>query len=879
MTRQERIEDLFAALWDLPKAEQLRALERLDEPDIRLELESLLRHAAVPGETVAAAPAVIGEAIQAASTAGRFDPRLGCSVGHYRIERLIGQGGMGDVYEAVREDDFLKLVAVKVMRRGLDADAAYFRFQQERQLLASLEHPNIARLLDGGESGGCLYLVLEFVEGVPVDQYCRGQSREQILNLFLKVCSAVNYAHRAFVVHRDLKPANILVTRDGEPKLLDFGLAKLANPNGELKKTFFPGMTPQYASPEQVMGGLVTTATDVHALGLILYELLTGQRVYSFSESTPSEISRVVCKTDPAPPGVSADLDNIVMKAIHKDPERRYGSVQELAEDIKRSMNHLPVHARPDSFAYRASKFVRRNFGAVGAGLALFLAVSAGIASTLYQARIARQRFEQVRKLAHTFVFDVHDEIAKVDGNTAARQLVVKTALEYLDQLNASAGGDLGLQEELASAYEKIASAQGNPHLPNLGQKAAALANYAKAEKIYESLAAKNPEKRLELGKFESRYGGVLRGSGDIKNAEVKQRRGMTLMEPFAGRSGAVQLDFVLALASFANLQEEALGDPAASAETRKKAASIIEGVLERSRTLEAIEAAQAVQGGLTGVRDLGRLTEALQAADKQQRLLGELLKMDPSRPSFKRALTLSFQVTSVIYYDDFSPSLMDPIHGAEHAERYLARARESVSSDPRNFAARFTAAIAESRLAACLRFVRPAEAVGHARAALAAITELHRQSPGFLTETRLPGLKRILAESLIENRSYSLAVPLSEETVAENRALAAKYPSEYVVAFNLITSSYTAGKANHKAGRLDAARKHLQSAFELAEDWFSRRRTSLEFTNIVRKVAEARADCAASSSEKDHWTSLAANAWQRYTGGPNEFADRHQRP
>src|SRR5262245_28756322 len=356
-------------------------------------------------------------------------PQVDVRVGPYRLIREIGRGGMGTVLLAVRSDDaFQKRVAIKVLRRGMDTDAIVGRFRHERQILASLEHPHIASLLDGGTTDdGLPYFVMEYVDGQLVTDYCDAKALDTTsrLELFRKICAAVQHAHQNLVIHRDIKPANVLVTSDGTPKLLDFGIAKLLNPDPGVQTLAAtiagsPLMTPEYASPEQVRGETVTTATDVYSLGVLLYELLTGRRPYDLPSRTPDEIQRVVCNSVPVRPStvvthaassqstrdrpeidsertrppdadrlrrrLAGDLDNIVLKALAKEPSRRYASVDQFSEDIHRHLTGLPVIARKDTLGYRTAKFIRRNRAGVAAAALVVLALVAGLIGTAWQA-------------------------------------------------------------------------------------------------------------------------------------------------------------------------------------------------------------------------------------------------------------------------------------------------------------------------------------------------------------------------------------------------------------------------------------------------------------------------------------------------------------
>jgi non-specific serine/threonine protein kinase/serine/threonine-protein kinase len=474
-------------------------------------------------------------------------PLTGRRVGSYRILDEIGRGGMGRVYRAVRDDDsFQRQVAVKVAAGDLGSETGAARFLRERQILARLQHPNIATLHDGGATEeGQAYLVMELVEGEPLDAYCaaRHLAVRERLALFRTVCDAVHYAHQNLVVHRDLKPSNILVTPAGTPKLLDFGISKLLSPDTEVDSlptaTILPVLTPEYASPEQVRGEPVTTASDVYSLGVVLYELLTGGRPYAIQTRSPEEVLRVVCRVEPARPSTAArrtgsplssalegDLDTIVLKCLRKEAARRYGSARELADDIGNYLEGRPVLARPDSATYRASKFVRRHRAAVVATSLASLALVATTVVALVQAREARlararaeRRFQDVRRLANSVIFELHDGIERLPGSTAVRELLVKRALEYLDDLGSEDPDDPRLQSELAEAYQKIGDVQGGSATLNLGHRAEALASYRRALALRQQLAARFPDdpgQQRALSALHGRLGSLSTWNSDF---------------------------------------------------------------------------------------------------------------------------------------------------------------------------------------------------------------------------------------------------------------------------------------------------------------------------------------------------------------------------
>ena len=541
------------------------------------------------------------------------DAVTGTRLGSYEVVREIGRGGMGAVYLARRADEqFDKSVAIKILKRGTDTDEVLRRFRAERQILARLEHTNIARLFDGGTTeDGLPYFVMEHVVGERITDYCRASnlSVRQRVELFLKVCAAVEFAHRNLVVHRDLKPGNILVTAEGEPKLLDFGIAKLISTeadDAQLTITQQQRFTPGYASPEQVRGDAVTTASDVYALGALLYALLADRPPHDFPTATPSptELFRVIVEQEP--PRASAvapsaetrrelrgDLDNILLTALRKEPDRRYSGVPALAEDLRRYLASRPVRARPATVGYRASKFIQRN-KLVTAGAALLLAtLLAGIAATLWQARKAalasaraERRFQEVRKLARAVVFDYHDLIEMLPGSTPARERLVRDALEYLDNLASEAGNDRELMRELATAYEKIGKVQGNSYYANLGDVDGAVRSYQKSVDLRTQLLASGggPEVQSEAAQSYTGLGDVLYEKGDLQGALASYERAVDAGERALAsnpQSKVFRLSAALAWARIGdvkgNEQYANLGDTAGALAAFRRAQELIE--------------------------------------------------------------------------------------------------------------------------------------------------------------------------------------------------------------------------------------------------------------------------------------------------------------
>ena len=539
---------------------------------------------------------------------------LSSRLGVYEVEREIGRGGMGAVYLARRADkEFEQQVAIKVLKRGTDTDEVLRRFRAERQILARLEHPNIARLIDGGTTpDGLPYFVMEYVEGLPITDFARARNlrnRERV-ELFLKVCPAVHFAHRNLVIHRDLKPGNILVTADSEPKLLDFGIAKLLSPEGDFAQSTLQDQqrfTPGYASPEQVRSDPVTTASDVYALGALLYDLLTGRAPHVFSTARPAstDLFRVIVEQQPPRASTVAvdadgrrelrgDLDTILETALRKEPERRYSGVTAFSDDLRRYLDKRPVRARPATLGYRASRFVGRNKLGVAAAVLLLASLIGGIATTAWQARRARigeeraqRRFAEVRKLARAVVFDYHDMIFSLPGATPVRERLVRDALEYLDSLALEAADDRELLRELASAYAKIGKVQGNSYYANLGDTEGALKSYRKSLEIRSRLLARDPGNHdlvAETAKSHEGVGDVLYGGNDLHGARQHYERAAELGErALAARPDNVVFGLEAALSYsrlsdvLGNEQYANVGDTAAALAASRKAQELIE--------------------------------------------------------------------------------------------------------------------------------------------------------------------------------------------------------------------------------------------------------------------------------------------------------------
>jgi len=752
--RWQQVKDLLQSVLELEPSKRAAFVAQScnGDQELRQVVESLLAADDSPAsdkklseflkQPVFAAPASMASGEMAEVSAGRW-------VGPYKIIEQIGAGGMGEVYRAVRDDDqYRKQVAIKLVRTGQDSALVVSRFKNERQILASLDHPNIARLLDGGTTKeGAAYFVMELIEGQPIDQHCihyRLLVTER-LKLFLQICAAVQYAHQRLIIHRDIKPGNILVTSDGVPKLLDFGIAKLLDVNAEggqaeATMTLFRVLTPAYASPEQVKGEPITTASDVYSLGVVLYELLTGSSPYRGTSHTPQEMVQAVCEFEPERPSTAlrrataqskpesaetsqastdsvddtsvqrlskrlrGDLDNIVLMALRKEPDRRYASVEQFAEDIRRHLANLPVIARKGTARYRASKFLTRHKAGIAATAAIVFILLASLVVTLREARVARQqaevarqqraraerRFNDVRKLANSLMFDIHDSIRDLPGATAARKLLVTQALQYLDSLSQESSGDPSLQRELAAAYDRMGDVLGYAGAANLGDTSGALQSYRKALTIRESLVASSPgdlSAQHELVNEFFRITFALENEGDFPGA----LNNLQQAEPFMRRIAANNTDSkvrdgVAGLYFFtANILQNT-GNLSGALENYRQAASIHESIAG-DPTLDPLLKAHLI-GDYNGiVRVLVYQSDAADAVATSNKALSFIKQLSDSNPTNATlreyvAETLSIHRSALAIGGDLKGALDD-------AHRELELYKQLLASDPANTLAR----------------------------------------------------------------------------------------------------------------------------------------------------------------------------------------------
>jgi serine/threonine protein kinase len=688
-------------------------------------------------------------------------------IGPYRVERELGRGGMGVVYLAARADQqYRKQVAIKLLRPGHEGDQVFRRFQNERQILANLEHPNICRLLDGGVTDeGEPYIVMEHVRNArPIDEYCcsRDLGLHERLELFRQACAAVQYAHRFLIVHRDLKPTNILVTDEGIVKLMDFGIAKnlLAGFDEPTPPTLgTQPMTPAYASPEQLCGGTISTASDVYSLGVVLYELLTGHRPFEAAEKVLPDMLQSICDHEPERPSSSAvrvplkgivipgggfmerlrgDLDWIVLMALRKDPMRRYVSVEQFSEDLRKHVEGLPVIARSDTFSYRASKFFQRNKLGVAAVVLIVATLAGGIISTRREQARTKARFNDVRALANSILFEISDAIRDLPGSTPARLLLVERAQTYLDKLANESGDDLSLQRELAEAYKKIGDVQYRVGYPNIGDINGALASARKELALREGISSHDHSVATKLAVAEAhmRLGELLEGTADPQSADAHIGKALQIRETLYDQNPKnvdVRSDLARSY-RVAGDRQKMEGHAQAFYELNQKALKIREGLLAENPGDEAIRQQYAMDLvrigdslGSPNDTNLGRYDEALKTYEWALTLREALAAANPSNAVGARDVSNVYQRLGALleHTGDYERSL-------EMSRKGLAISEGLYEADPANFENRRDLMVLNDQLGrAYLKLTDYASAEKALRTALDVASGLIAKNPG----------------------------------------------------------------------------------------------------------------------------------------------------
>jgi len=876
-----KVKEVLNELLAIAPSERTDYLDRADlTPEVRAEVESLVELETDSDSMFEASAVELARDFVDAPGA-----LAGSLVGPYRIVSELGYGGMGAVFLAERADGkFEQRAAVKLLKRELNTNALRRHFDREREILASLEHPNIARLLDAGTTDdGIPFIAMEYVDGSPIDEYC---ARHQLdltarLQLFKTVCTTVEFAHRNLVVHRDLKPSNIMVTHDGMPKLLDFGISKILTDGYEGSDaatiTQMGVMTPSYASPEQLRRESVTTLSDVYSLGVILFELLSGRRPFEAEEgdlraiysavleqepAAPSSLANTARRTDPfqrpeyrsgeaateklgtdfsrvrrtgqpvfqlSPQTLKGDRDNIVLKALRKEPERRYASAGAFAEDIERHLQGLPVTARPNTLSYRTSKFVGRHKFGVGAGLLLALAILAGVVATLWQSQVARveraraeKRFNDVRALANSFLFEFAPLIERLPGSTPARELLVKRALEYLDRLASESSDDPSLIRELASAYEKVGDVQGNPYKPNVGDVTGAMASYEKSRQMREALI----ERGLGDPKLEGELAGLYKSIGDIESESADYSKAMgwhmktlEIFERLAVTDQSLETRKALAMALrtvgitwfYDNNNLKAI-------EYYEKSRDIFAGLATENPGDDKIASEYAYSHTIIGEAQgwEGQLEAAAVNLQRGLEMTEPIAARNPNDQEFQRDLILTLNKRAENLED-----LEKPDESVALYQKSLAIARRNYDADPHSQRAKRDVAMGAKKLAQALTSAkRPKDALEDFDVALKFFVEAReadKSNKGAAYD--VANARFAKGELYVSLKDWSTAIKTFEKAKGEFEAALAANPGDSYTrrmsSLNLHRIGLCYSELPRSAANVETARLHLAAALE----------------------------------------------------------------
>jgi serine/threonine protein kinase len=892
--RWQEVSPYLDQVLSLPEGARPRWLESFSgqRPDLAGLLQELLEeHGALAQEKFLERPPV--ENPVGASLPGQ-------KIGAYRLISRIGQGGMGSVWLAERSDGrFERKVAIKFLRFSLANDGGADRFKREGRILGQLAHPHIAELIDAGvTASGDPYLVIENVDGECIDDYCDHHKLEveARIKLFLDVLEAVAHAHANLVVHRDLKPSNVLVTNDGKVKLLDFGIAKLlgdeTNAATAMTDEGSGALTPLFAAPEQVTAGTITTATDVYAAGLLLYILLTGQHPAGPEPQSPAELVKAIVETE-APRASEAtasaenrnlaerrdttseklsrqlrgDLDTILAKALKKAPAERYSSATALADDLRRYLKHETINARPDTIAYRARKFVRRNRTSVAlTTIAITLVIgslSTGLLIANRQRRAAEQRFDQVRQLANKFIA-LDNNIRGLPGSTKVRMQIVSDSLQYLTSLGGDVHGDKDLALEIAFAYIKVAHVQGDPTSPNLGQFAEAEASLDKAESFVDSVLKVDPSNRRglfhaatiahdrmiladEQNRKEEMLSWAAKASERVErfmnlgNVEPKDVYSMAYFEQNVAYSYDDARHFADALRASQRALE--IAEPAETAH-RLRGSTLgalviarwqtgdLEGALQTAQQAVELQEVQAAtghaslrinlanalytEGMILGKQDaepsLGRSRDALATFEKGMNIGEELAKIDPIDYLSRRSVaTIGLEVGNILRHSDPAQALAVYDHA-------LARIREAKT----NISTQLCAAdLLAGSSYALRRLGRDNEARQRIEEAFKLLREAH-QYPADAVEpmSRPDHVLRAAADDYAETRETDKAIAAYQELL--DKLMAGKPDVQNDLRDATCISRTWTALANllRQAGRRDEAARFEAQRTDLWNQW-----------------------------------------------------------
>jgi serine/threonine protein kinase len=790
------IEEIFQNAVERPESERIEYIRQAcgDDKELRTEVESLLASDR-EGTTV---QSLIAEDVRELDQAP-VPSEAGMQVGSYRLLREIDSGGMGAVYLGVRSDDqYFQIVAVKMIRKGLECPALIQRFRAERQILATLQHPNIGAILDGGElPDGRPYIVMEYVEGQPITLAGESISIRQRIELFCSVCSAVHYAHQKLVIHRDVKPSNVLVTSENLVKLIDFGISKplapeLIHENLPRTETAQRMMTPDYASPEQFLGQAVTAASDIYSLGVLLFELLTGSRPYNLRELTPASAEKVICSDEPRKPSqveglspktkkeLAGDLDRIVLMAMDCDPLRRYQSAHHLEEDLDRYLEGKPIAARKATLGYQMKKFVQRNKTAVLVTCALSALLCVSVLFYSWQSRRAEGRVKQIESLANSTISDITDKLQQSSASVETQAALFHSALQYLDKLRQSSENDPHVLLELAKAYGKVGDLEGSPFVANLGNSGTALRSYqealALATEAHSRLPGEESTKTLieacqRLALMEYSFVSLehLREASDHLHQCLPLARDFWQQQP----ADSVRKSLLAYNYSGLSVIEEVNREPDKALNDVRNALQILGPEVNgddkhdmRLSTLYNIIGTQFTH--------LGAHAEALENLRKSVTIAEAVAQRSPPPNQAKRRQEVAYSAMSAFLVEDEMLNLGDTNLGQAYARKTLTLAEEMVANDSKNADARVTLGYAYLGMGNAFRLAQPAAAADWYRKS---IVYARQMNPPSESEFHVASREEALAAVLTARDQSAERLELLQDANARRLKLATYAP------------------------------------------------------------------------------------------------------
>ena len=796
--RWNLIEEIFQGALERPSAERKQYVETACENDKELlaEIESLLES---DNDAERVLRSLIAGDLKEAAQASNLS-ETGLQLGPYHLVRELDSGGMGVVYLAVRSDDhYFQVVAIKMIRKGQDSPEVVHRFRMERQILASLNHPGIGTILDGGETkDGRPFIVMEYVEGQPITlaSKSRGLSIRQRIELFRSVCSAVHYAHQKLVIHRDIKPSNVMVTPDGMVKLIDFGISKpltaeLVLSDRSPTTTRLRRMTPDYASPEQIQGKQLTTATDIYSLGVLLFELLTGSRPYTLSNLSPVVADQVVAeqsgKKPSSAPGISSaarkelsgDLDRIVLKAMDLDPSKRYLSVQHFDEDLLRYLAGKPISARKTTPTYVFSKFVQRHRVAVLTACAIAIALSCLVLFYLKQSRAVDRRVKEVRTLADSAISDMTDKLQHSSASTETQVALFQSALSYLGELRKTSGNDPRLLLELSKAYVRVGDLEGSPLVANLGNSETAVTSYREASRMALEAHAGMPGDESTQAVIETyqRLGGIELFLGNLHESDDNYQQALTWARNFWQQKPDEPMRKRLLATSYAGIGDVSLSglNPDKALENYSMAFQVFgngpSGVEDHDRMLIGFYLGKA-----SALNELGKQSEALKNNRNGVALAETLVQRFPASPLARRALFLTYEDLILPLAGRDALNVSDSSQAQVYARKALAIAQMLVGVDSKNAQAQFDLALAYTSMGDAFRQSNPVIASIWYRKSIALTKQLFpHYGSGALHWLAIRD--EALAEVLVKKKDAAERLRLLQEANLGRRELAETSP------------------------------------------------------------------------------------------------------